>query len=101
MQSLSLLRIIWRVKMYKTRDLWFAAALIALDVPLTRHFINNDDGIVYFEFDDAERCRKIETQYINDTLVVNVAGYTDARNRLRRIIEQEKYENISVPQWNR
>lgn len=71
---------------YYTRDLWLAASLKAKEVPLIGYSLSNDDRRVYFQFDDYERCRKLELMWLNGELEANISAVKEAKTKLKAII---------------
>lgn len=72
------------VKLYKTKDLGEAAALIVKDIPLIE--IERDGKVCWFIFNLVDQCRLLSNQYFFGELMVNAREYTEATVRLKNRI---------------
>jgi hypothetical protein len=73
---------------YKTRDFWEAAALLASHCRLAQ--LEPEKGFFWFIFDDEASCRKISDSYWNGDLVVSAKKLTEAIHSLKEWLFAEK-----------
>jgi len=58
-----------QIKTYKTKDIGESAMLLTLGIPLIQpHRINK---VVFFEFDEVEKCKELSKQYWFGDCLVN------------------------------
>lgn len=69
---------------YRTRDLYFASVLYALDTKLIN--LTRDGRICWFEFEDKEHCLEVYRRFISKDLLVNAKAYEEAVRTLKDLI---------------
>jgi hypothetical protein len=70
--------------MYKTKDLWQAAALISLNIKLNS--IVRENNICYFLFENEELAQQLSKEYFFGSLKVDAYKYQEAVAKLKREI---------------
>jgi len=68
-------------KLYKTKDLGEAAALIAKEAQLIE--IERQGSVCWFVFQDITQCELLSNQYFFGELLVNAREFNDATVRLK------------------
>ncbi len=75
-------------QLYRTKDLWEAAALLAHKLPLVD--VERTSGICFFVFSDSENAEQKAKEYYFGNLTVNAFGYQEAVARLKKQIFNNK-----------
>lgn len=73
---------------FRTKDLYEASALYALNIPLST--LEFDNKQYWFLFDEQEKCRKLSDEYWRGTLMVNAKDYADAIRTLKDRVFAQK-----------
>ena len=71
---------------FTTSDLWLASILVSFAVPMIGYHLSNDDRRMFFEFDDYERCKAIELEWLNGQVMANVTLLKDAKTKLKGMV---------------
>lgn len=75
-------------QLFKTKDLYEAAAMYASAIPLIT--LEFDNKQYWFLFEEQEKCRKLSDEYWRGTLMVNAKGYADAIRTLKDRVFAQK-----------
>lgn len=70
---------------YNTKDIYLAATLLACDFLLI-HVDKTEPKHMVFTFEESEKIKPIEEQYLNRKLLVEVSAFREALIRLKGIV---------------
>ena len=71
-------------RLYKTKDLGEAAALVVMNVQLFE--VEREGKVCWFIFNNIDQCKLLSNQYFFGELMVNAREYTEATLRLKNRI---------------
>lgn len=71
-------------KLYKTKELYFASVLYALDIKMV-NFVR-EGRICWFGFENKDHCEQVYMKFISKDLHVNAKKYEEAIRTLKDLI---------------
>lgn len=70
--------------LYRTKELYFASILYALDVKMVE--FTREGRVCWFDFADKEKCEDVYKKFISKDLMVNAKRYEEAIRTLKDLI---------------
>ncbi len=70
--------------LYRTKELYFASILYALDIKMVE--FTRDGRTCWFDFADKNKCGEVYKKFISKDLIVNAKKYEEAIRTLKDLI---------------